>query len=314
MLLGVEQPTVFLRPGILMHVLSLVNISKAFSAPNILEGRQTAAASGQRDCGTVDSNQSGTSCSAQNGAGGSNQSGTSCSAQNAAGCNARNDQQPQSLNILGAINFSLSSGDIVALTGASGAGKTTLLQIMGLLDRQTAGSVVIQGEAFESTISGAFQKRRAAVRKKFIGFVYQYHHLLRELTALENVMLPLLINGVSTGEAKKKASALLDGISLASRLTHTLHALSGGEQQRVAIARALVNEPAILLADEPTGNLDNETAEQVFRLMLGLARERGVAVVIATHNMEMAGLMPRHVHLNYGHLEELPKSQKEFRA
>jgi ABC-type lipoprotein export system ATPase subunit len=150
---------------------------------------------------------------------------------------------------------------------------------------------------------------RDTTRKNFIGFVYQYHYLLHELTALENVILPQLINNVSAAAAKQHACELLDELGLSQRLNHTLHSLSGGEQQRVAIARAIANKPTILLADEPTGNLDNVTARQVFDTLLSLVNERKIAMVIATHNTDMAKMMGRRVHISQGRLEEITSAQ-----
>lgn len=192
-------------------------------------------------------------------------------------------------------NFSLSikAGEVVALVGPSGSGKTTLLQIAGLLDNPTSGDISICGE----TMSKANDGLRTVTRKNQIGFVYQFHHLLPEFSALENVVLPQMIAGVSRERAEKKAHALLSELGLEKRANHRPAKLSGGECQRVAIARALANNPKLLLADEPTGNLDHHTAEQVFALLLAQAKQRGLAALIATHNMELASKMDRIVRL-----------------
>jgi lipoprotein-releasing system ATP-binding protein len=212
------------------------------------------------------------------------------------------------LPILTGVNFSLQAGEIVALTGVSGTGKTTVLQIMGLLDWQTRGTVTVKGQKFSPPRDGGrgarelrkLRKSKDLLRRDFIGFVYQYHHLLPELTAMENVTLPQLIVGRDAKKAKERSLALLEEMGLAHRCNHTLHKLSGGEQQRVAIARALANNPEIILADEPTGNLDDTTAAQVFSILLGLAKNHNVSMVIATHNTELAKKMSRVVRLHLG--------------
>lgn len=210
------------------------------------------------------------------------------------------------INVLNEVNFELEQGEIVALVGASGAGKSTLLQIMGLLDEQTSGSVIIKNEKFsldkKSKFSNKIREKRDHFRRNFIGFVYQNHYLLPELSALENVILPQLILGKSKQDAKLRASELLSEMGLSNRFNHTLHKLSGGEQQRVAIARALANKPEIILADEPTGNLDDKTAEQVFSMLINLAKDHNVSMVIATHNNDLANKMDRKVKLHLGNL------------
>ena len=192
-------------------------------------------------------------------------------------------------------NFSLEikEGECVALVGPSGSGKTTLLQIAGLLDNPTSGEIAICGE----DMSRANDSLRTSARKNHIGFVYQFHHLLPEFSALENVMLPQMIAGSSRADAEKKALELLGALGLAARISHRPAKLSGGECQRVAIARALANNPSLLLADEPTGNLDPHTAAEVFSMFLKLAKERGLALLVATHNMELAGKLDRIVRL-----------------
>ncbi len=209
-------------------------------------------------------------------------------------------QGREKLEVLQGASFKVSGGEIVALVGPSGAGKSTLLQIAGLLERPDDGEVLIDGEACLN-LSDA---QRTALRRRAIGFVYQYHHLLPEFSALENVVLPQMIAGVSKGEAREKATALLTSVGLAERLTHRPARLSGGEQQRAAIARGLANDPSILLADEPTGNLDPDTADGVFAQLMGLVREGGLAAVIATHNMELAQRMDRVLRLEHGHIVE----------
>ena len=194
-------------------------------------------------------------------------------------------------------------GEIAALVGPSGSGKSSLLHIAGLLEKPTAGQVWIAGKE----CTGLSDLARTRIRRLGIGFVYQFHHLLPEFTAEENVVLPQLIAGETRKAAKARARALLDQLGLSERLGHRPAELSGGEQQRVAIARALANRPLLLLADEPTGNLDPETAGRVHEKFLELIRIEGLAALIATHNLELARSMHRVVHLDKGRLiEELP--------
>lgn len=190
-------------------------------------------------------------------------------------------------------SLEIKQGEIVALVGPSGSGKSTLLQIAGLLDNPTSGEVVIGGQV----MGQATDRERTDARKKYLGFVYQFHHLLPEFSALENVVLPQMIAGVSRAQAEVHALAKLSALGLGERASHRPAKLSGGEQQRVAIARALINNPHLLLADEPTGNLDPSTSEQVFYLLVKHAREQGLATLVATHNMELAGRMDRIVRL-----------------
>lgn len=214
----------------------------------------------------------------------------------------------QTYDVLKSIQFDLHPEEMVALTGASGTGKTTLLQIMGLLDWPTEGTVSVGGVGFPTSgKSHAYThlKQRDAVRQKFIGFVYQYHHLLPELTALENVVLPQRIAGIAKDIAAHNAARLLDELGLSSRTQHFPQQLSGGEQQRVAIARALANAPQIVLADEPTGNLDDQTAEQVFQLLMEAIQQKKMAIVMATHNLDLASKMTRHERLHLGKLETI---------
>jgi lipoprotein-releasing system ATP-binding protein len=202
------------------------------------------------------------------------------------------------LRVLSGADLVLKQGEIVALVAPSGAGKSTLLHIAGLLERPDGGEVRIGGEA-----CGALSDdRRTAIRRKTLGFVYQYHHLLPEFSALENVVLPQMIAGVSRRPAAERARELLSKMGLAERTSHRPGQLSGGEQQRVAIARALANAPKLLLADEPTGNLDPHTAEHVFDELIRLAREAGLAALVATHNAELARRMDRIVRLADGRL------------
>lgn len=203
-----------------------------------------------------------------------------------------------SLRVLDELELKLARGECVAIVGASGSGKTTLLQILGGLDRPTAGHVRIAGRELHALD----ETERGALRNRSIGFIYQFHHLLPEFSALENVAMPLLVRRMPTAEAKAKAQALLEQVGLAERLTHRPHQLSGGERQRAAVARALVTEPALVFADEPTGNLDGRNAEQVFELMLRLNRERHTTLVIVTHDLRLAARMDRVLTLSEGRL------------
>jgi lipoprotein-releasing system ATP-binding protein len=205
-------------------------------------------------------------------------------------------QGERDLRVLDGLNLELRAGEMVALLGPSGSGKSTLLQIAGLLDSPTSGNVMLAG----MPMATADDTQRTAARNRTIGFIYQFHHLLPEFSALENVLLPQMIAGRSRKDAETSAAALLDELGLAQRLSHRPAALSGGEQQRVAIARALANSPALLLADEPTGNLDPQTAEHVFSMLMKMAREKSVAMLVATHNMELAARMDRVVRLQNG--------------
>ncbi len=205
----------------------------------------------------------------------------------------------KSLEVLRGVDLQAGEGEIVALVGPSGAGKSTLLHIAGLLERPDAGEVYLSGEAC-GTLG---EDGRTNLRRHNIGFVYQYHHLLPEFSALENIALPQIIKGVGKKAAHERARELLEWLGLADRATHRPGQLSGGEQQRVAISRALANSPRVLLADEPTGNLDPHTADEVFQVLLKLARGAGLAAVIATHNPILASMMDRAVRLEDGHLE-----------
>lgn len=208
-------------------------------------------------------------------------------------------QGEKSLNVLNGLNLEIKRGEIVALVGPSGSGKSTLLQIAGLLDIPTGGMVRMQN----TDMTTANDDARTLARRRHIGFVYQFHHLLPEFTALENVAMPQMIAGVSYDIAANRAEALLQELGLESRLHHRPAKLSGGEQQRVAIARALANDPALLLADEPTGNLDPETSAQVFAMLMQSVKQKGLAALVATHNMELAKNMDRVVRLENGILK-----------
>jgi lipoprotein-releasing system ATP-binding protein len=205
------------------------------------------------------------------------------------------------LEILRGAELAIWPGQSVALVAPSGAGKSTLLHVAGLLEHPDQGDVLIKGRA----TSGLSDAERTAIRRNDIGFVYQAHHLLPEFSAMENVMLPQMIRGLSRKDARVRAAELLAYLGLRERMTHRPAELSGGEQQRVAIARAVANAPQILLADEPTGNLDIHTAEHVFAALAQLVRASGLATVVATHNLELAGRMDRRVTLREGRVVEL---------
>jgi len=204
------------------------------------------------------------------------------------------------LTVLKGVDLDVMPGEVVGLIGPSGSGKSSLLHAAGLLERPTSGQVLIDGE----DVGGLDERARTRLRLHRIGFVYQFHHLLPEFDALDNVALPMRIAGVREGEARRRATAQLTALSLGQRVTHQPAQLSGGEQQRVAIARALANSPRLLLADEPTGNLDPATSQAVFEALRELAKTTGVAALIATHNMELAGHMDRVFALKDGHLEQ----------
>jgi lipoprotein-releasing system ATP-binding protein len=205
------------------------------------------------------------------------------------------------LDILTNVDLSLAPGQTVALVAPSGAGKSTLLHITGLLERPDHGEVSVEGRA----TSKMSDDERTRLRRDAIGFVYQFHHLLPEFTALENVMAPQMIRGLDRREARQRAKELLDYLGLGARGSHRPSELSGGEQQRVAIARAVANAPLVLLADEPTGNLDPRTAEHVFATLMSLARITGLAALIATHNVDLSDQMDRRVTLRDGEIVEL---------
>ncbi len=204
------------------------------------------------------------------------------------------------IEVLRGIDLTIASGEIVALLGPSGSGKSTLLQAVGLLEGGYGGSIRLAGvEAAKENNEG-----RTRLRREKLGFVYQFHHLLPDFTALENVVLPQLIWGASEAEARERATALLGDLGLAQRVDHKPSKLSGGEQQRVAVARALANKPALVLADEPTGNLDERTADIVLDEFVRLVRGQGSAALIATHNERLAARMDRMVRLHDGKVEQ----------
>ncbi|MCL4130604.1 UNVERIFIED_CONTAM: hypothetical protein GTU68_052548 [Idotea baltica] len=207
-----------------------------------------------------------------------------------------NAGKPNEVTVLRGVSLSVAKGEVVALVAPSGAGKSTLLHIAGLLDTPDAGQVAIGGE--DMTKLG--DRKRTAVRRNDVGFIYQFHHLLPEFSALENIVLPQLANGVSQAKAEAHALNLLASVGLEPRAAHRPAALSGGEQQRVAFCRALANSPKLLLADEPTGNLDPGTSDRVFGALMDLVRSSGLSALIATHNLDLAARMDRIVRLDAG--------------
>jgi lipoprotein-releasing system ATP-binding protein len=216
----------------------------------------------------------------------------------------RFQQGPVTLEVLRGANVAIRAGERLAIVGASGSGKTTLLQILGGLDRPSNGHVFVDGK----DIHELNERERGALRNSAIGFVYQFHHLLPEFSALENVAMPLMVRRVPVKEAKERAAQLLDRVGLGARLTHRPSELSGGERQRAAVARALVTQPKVVLADEPTGNLDGNNAEQVFALMLELNRERQTSLAIVTHDLRIAARMDRALEIDGGILREAAPS------
>ncbi|MGD0916288.1 MAG: ABC transporter ATP-binding protein [Thermodesulfobacteriota bacterium] len=199
----------------------------------------------------------------------------------------------KSVKVLQGLDLTFSQGGRAAIVGASGVGKTTLLHILGTLDRPTSGKVLYEGR----DIFTLNEKELALFRNREIGFVFQSHHLLPEFDALENTMMPCLIQGIPKREAALRAETILTLVGLKNRLSHKPGELSGGEQQRVAVARALVLEPKVLLADEPTGNLDSKTGQSVFDLLLEINEVKGITLVMVTHNLKLAGQLPRQIHL-----------------
>ena len=210
-------------------------------------------------------------------------------------------QGSQSLQVLREVNLEIERGEVVALIGPSGSGKSTLLQLAGLLEKPTKGDVYLDGQK----CSALGDTLRTSLRRDYLGFVYQYHNLLADFDAIENVMIPQLIAGVKAKEAEDKAKWLLKRLGLERRFRHRPAEMSGGEQQRVAIARALANTPKLLLADEPTGNLDPKTSENVFLELLSVVKETGLSALIATHNIDLADRMDRKVKLENGKLIDM---------
>ncbi|MBQ7420151.1 MAG: ABC transporter ATP-binding protein [Prevotella sp.] len=206
-----------------------------------------------------------------------------------------------SLEVLKGIDLHIDKGEVVSIVGPSGAGKTTLLQIIGTLDRPDAGTVCING----IDISHMSNKKLADFRNQHIGFVFQFHQLLPEFTAIENIMIPAYIAGASHREAKKKAEELLDFMGLTDRAGHKPNELSGGEKQRVAVARSLINQPAVILADEPSGSLDSKNKEELHQLFFDLRNQYGQTFVIVTHDEQLAGITDRTIHMRDGQLETL---------
>lgn len=204
--------------------------------------------------------------------------------------------RPGEVRVLRGASIDIAPGEVVGLIAPSGAGKSTLLHIAGLLDTPDAGQVVIAGQ----DLTRASDSARTAARRGAVGFVYQFHHLLPEFSAAENIVLPQLANGVAAAQARARAEALLAAVGLSGRMDHRPAEMSGGEQQRVAFCRALANQPQLLLADEPTGNLDPATSETVFDTLMGLVRDTGLGALIATHNPALAARMDRRVRLENG--------------
>ncbi|WP_334066251.1 ABC transporter ATP-binding protein [Nereida ignava] len=209
-----------------------------------------------------------------------------------------NAGQPNQIDVLRGIDLSISAGEVVALVAPSGAGKSTLLHIAGLLDTPTSGDVLLAGRE----MTRLNDRARTSARRDDVGFIYQFHHLLPEFSATENVTLPQLAAGTPRRAADARSQALLERVGVAHRAAHRPAELSGGEQQRVSFCRALANQPKLLLADEPTGNLDPETSERVFSTLLDLVRETGLSALIATHNLELAAKMDRQIRLDAGAL------------
>jgi lipoprotein-releasing system ATP-binding protein len=206
------------------------------------------------------------------------------------------------IEVLSGVDFTVDRGEFVAIVGASGSGKSTLLHLLGALDTPSGGTVLLAGQSYDDETPDTL----AALRNRKLGFVFQFHHLLREFTALENVMMPLLISGETDARARSRAEELLAAVGLAGRMSHRPSQLSGGEQQRAAVARALVADPLVVLADEPSGNLDYANSERLHQLFAHLSREFETALVVVTHNRSLAGRADRVLSLEGGHLVPLP--------
>jgi lipoprotein-releasing system ATP-binding protein len=209
------------------------------------------------------------------------------------------------IEVLAGVELSVSRGEFVAIMGASGSGKSTLLQLLGALDRPTGGEVSLGGQAYTTLTPDAL----ATLRNRRIGFVFQFHHLLREFNARENVMMPLLIAGAGDAEAGARADALLEAVGLTARRSHLPAQLSGGEQQRAAVARALANAPDVVLADEPSGNLDHAHSENLHAIFAGLARDFSTALVVVTHNRQLAARADRQLEMQAGRLVPVPREE-----
>lgn len=214
------------------------------------------------------------------------------------------------MDVLRGVDMSLQAGEMVAIVGASGAGKSTLLHVLGTLDLPTSGELVVGGE----DVTKMSASELAMFRNRTIGFVFQFHHLLPEFTALENTMMPCLIQRIPKEQARVRAEQILERVGLGKRLTHRPGELSGGEQQRVAIARALVMEPPLVLADEPTGNLDTHTSQDIHKLFIELNREKGSTLIVVTHNRELAGLLPRCLVMRDGVIDTESGTQGEAKS
>jgi len=203
--------------------------------------------------------------------------------------------------VLKEVGFSINAGELVGIVGASGSGKSTLLHLLGALDEPTDGDVFFKGQKLNAMSAN----KQAKIRNQEVGFIYQFHHLLADFTAVENVAMPLLIGGVASDKARSQAESILEQVGLHHRFEHRPSELSGGERQRVAIARAIVNNPALVLADEPTGNLDHKTAIEIYELMRKLNKESGTAFLVVTHDNELAGKLDRCMHMQDGVLEQV---------
>lgn len=201
-------------------------------------------------------------------------------------------------NVLHEVSFSMNEGELLAIVGSSGSGKSTLLHLLGGLDQPTKGKVIFQ----KNDLTGMSANKKAELRNKSLGFIYQFHHLLPDFSALENAAMPLLISGISAQQAQEQAKDMLNAVGLSHRISHRPSELSGGERQRVAIARALVNKPALVMADEPTGNLDQRNAESVFELLQELNRQYGTAFLVVTHDLKLAQRMNRQLEMRDGKL------------
>ena len=208
------------------------------------------------------------------------------------------------ISVLASLDLQIAPGQVVALVAPSGAGKSTVLHIAGLLDTADAGLVEICGV----DMRGLSDRKRTAARRRDIGFIYQFHHLLPEFSALENIVIPQLANNIPVAQARERALGLLETVGIAPRAHHRPAALSGGEQQRVAFCRALANQPKLLLADEPTGNLDPATSDTVFNILLRLVRETGLSALIATHNLDLAGRMDQVLRLDQGQISVIQRT------